>query len=303
MSFQVIKSGFLTTVQDYGRYAHGAHGMSRCGAMDEQAYCWANHLLDNTFDAATLEITFGGLELKALDDILIVITGADLDFRVNDKPAALWHSLQVRAGDKLTWGMPKSGIRAYLAVKGGFKTPKFFGSRSVNLREHIGRQLRDNEVLDCQASNEAIDRFIAPSYVPNYNTEVLLRLLPSYQFNEFSADQHELFFNQSYRIANASDRSGCRLEGAPITLKRKRMISEGMAYGAVEIATDGLPIILLKDAPSIGGYPKIGTVFSLDLALLAQKQPTTKVRFAPMNIADAQAQRAKFNRFFNIVER
>jgi len=124
--------------------------------------------------------------------------------------------------------------------------------------------------------------------------------LPSYQFNEFSINQRDLFFNQTYTITNANDRTGCRLSGAPIVIKKERMISEGISYGSVEIATDGLPIILLKDAPSIGGYPKIGTVFSLDLAKLAQRQPNSKLRFELMSIRDAQKERKKFNDFFEI---
>jgi allophanate hydrolase subunit 2 len=112
--------------------------------------------------------------------------------------------------------------------------------------------------------------------------------------------QRELFFNQTYTISNANDRSGCRLNGTPIEFKKRKIISEGMSYGSVEIATDGLPIILLKDAPTIGGYLKIGTVFSLDLAKLAQKQTNAKVRFELMDIHQAQNQRIKFNQFFDI---
>jgi allophanate hydrolase subunit 2 len=112
--------------------------------------------------------------------------------------------------------------------------------------------------------------------------------------------QRELFFNQIYTISYANDRSGCRLNGIPIEFKKRKIISEGMSYGSVEIATDGLPIILLKDAPTIGGYLKIGTVFSLDLAKLAQKQTNTKVKFELINIQQAQAKRIKFNKFFAI---
>lgn len=300
MSFKVIKSGFLSTVQDYGRLTHGEHGMSQSGAMDEHAYCWANHLLNNHFNAAVVEITFGGLVLVAQTDTFIAVTGVDLDFKINNKSAQMWHGLQVNKGDVLSWGVPKSGVRAYLSVKGGFDTPILFDSRSVNLREHIGAKLAEGNILLCKGFDEATYRFIPPQYIPNYNRDIILRILPTYQFNEFSASQRDLFFNQDYTITNANDRAGCRLSGAPITIKKERMISEGISYGCVEIATDGLPIILLKDAPSIGGYPKIGTVFSLDLAKLAQRQPNTKLRFELMNIHEAQKQRKKFNQFFEI---
>ncbi len=300
MSFKVTKPGFLTTVQDYGRLTHGAHGMGQSGVMDEQAYNWANHLLENDFNDAVLEITFGGVELLALDDVLVCVCGADLDFKVNKQSTPIWHSVQIRKGDTLSWSLPKHGIRAYLAVKGGFNTEVLFGSRSVNLRENIGKKLSELEVLNCNSSSVVLDHFVAPKYIPNYDQDIVLRLLPSYQYHEFSNSQRDLFFGQHYTITNANDRTGCRLDGAPIALKKDEMISEAMSYGSVEIATDGLPIILLKDAPTIGGYPKIGTVFSLDLAKLAQKQPNTKVKFELMDIHQAQKERLKFNQFFQI---
>ncbi|MBT3195961.1 MAG: biotin-dependent carboxyltransferase family protein [Candidatus Ruthia sp.] len=300
MSFKVIKSSFLSTVQDYGRLNHGEHGMSQSGVMDEHAYTWGNHLLHNDFNDAVVEITFGGLVLEAQIDTFIAVTGADLGFKINNQSVQLWHGLQIHKGDIISWDIPKSGVRAYLSVKGGFDTPVLFDSRSVNLREHIGAKLVKGDVLPCKGFDEATYRFIPPKYVPNYNQDLTIRILPTYQFNEFSINQRDLFFNQNYTITNANDRTGCRLSGAPISIKKERMISEGISYGSVEIATDGLPIILLKDTPSIGGYPKIGTVFSLDLAKLAQRQPNTKLRFKLIDIHEAQKERKKFNEFFEI---
>lgn len=300
MSFKVIKPGFISTIQDYGRLTHGAHGMSQSGVMDEYAFCWANYLLGNNFNDAVLEITFGNVELEALDDMVICVCGAELDFKVNTQTTSNWRSIQIDKGDRLSWALPKHGIRAYLAVKGGFKTPILFDSRSVNLHENIGSKLAENDILDCESSLLKLDYFVTPQYIPNYNQDIVLRLLPSYQYAEFSEAQRALFFNQRYQITNANDRTGCRLDGVPITVKKEKMISEGMSYGSVEIATDGLPIILLKDAPTIGGYPKIGTVFSLDLAKLAQKQPKTKLKFELMDIHLAQKERLRFNQFFQI---
>ena len=302
MSFKVIKPGFLTTVQDYGRLTHSEQGLAQSGVMDEHAYAWGNYLLDNHYFDAALEITFGSVELESLDDMLICVCGADLDFKINHQTVDIWNSIQIQKGNRLSWHQPKHGIRAYLAVKGGLETQKFFNSRSVNLREHIGTKITQDEILTCQASIGQLDRFIASKYMPNYHQEVVLRLLPSYQYSEFSDAQKMLFFSQTYTISNANDRTGCRLKGAPIAIKKDKMISEGMSYGSVEIASDGLPIILLKDAPTIGGYSKIGTVFSLDLAQLAQQQPGAKVRFELMTIHQAQKERLAFNQFFGVGE-
>ena len=302
MSFKVIKPGFLMTVQDYGRLTHGEQGLAQSGVMDEHAYAWGNYLLGNHYFDAALEIIFGSVELEALDDMLICVCGADLDFKINNQIVDIWNSIQIQKGNRLSWHLPKHGICTYLAVKNGFETQKFFNSRSVNLREHIGAKMTQDEIITCQASIGQLDRFIASKYMPNYHQEVVLRLLPSYQYSEFSDAQKMLFFSQTYTISNANDRTGCRLKGAPIAIKKDKMISEGMSYGSVEIASDGLPIILLKDAPTIGGYSKIGTVFSLDLAQLAQQQPGAKVRFELMTIHQAQKERLAFNQFFGVGE-
>lgn len=300
MSFKVIKPGFLSTVQDYGRFGYAHQGMSQSGAMDEHAYAWGNYLLNNRFDDACIEMTFGGLEIEAQIDTFVAVTGADLNFEINGQSQKMWHSLRVNKGDRLSWGTPNTGVRSYLAVKGGFKTAVMFDSRSVNLRENIGNKILPEEVLPCKGFSGANYRFTPPKFIPNYADEVVLRVLPTYQFNEFNSNQKDLFFAQEYSINNASDRSGCRLDGVPIKAKNARMISEGVSYGAVEIAADGLPIIILKDGPSIGGYAKIGTVFSLDLAKLAQKQPNSQVRFQPMTMQDAQKERKQFERFFKM---
>ncbi|WP_428095574.1 biotin-dependent carboxyltransferase family protein [Candidatus Thioglobus sp.] len=300
MSFKVIKSGFLSTIQDYGRFAHTGHGMSQSGALDEHAYCWANRLLDNHYNDAVLEITLGAVQLEALDDMLICVCGADLDFKINHQAAVIWHSVQIKAGDVLSWHFPKHGVRAYLAVKGGFKTQLMFGSRSVNLRENMGTKISELEILNCEISRVKLDHLMPDKYLPNYNQALVLNILPSYQYSMFSQVQKSLFFEQTYHISSANDRSGCRLDGAPIALKKDKMISEPISYGSVQISTNGLPIILLKDGPTIGGYVKIGTVFSLDLAQLAQQQQNAKVRFKLMDVHQAQKQRLKFNQFFGI---
>lgn len=301
MSFKVIKSGFLSLIEDYGRFGFAQYGLCQSGVADEHAYCWANHLLENHFNDAILEITFGGCELKALTDSFIVVTGADLDFKIDGKTQPLWQVISIESGDTLTWSVAKNGMRTYLAVKGGFQTDQLFNSRSVTLREQIGLQLmEDDELLSHANSSKVVQHSIPSHFLPDYKPDLTLRLLPSYQFDQFDQQQKETFFNQRYAISGASDRTGCRLEGQRIQNIPSTMISEGISYGSVEITTQGLPIILLKDRPTIGGYPKIGTVFSLDLAKLAQNQSGRTVSFELIDIETAQKERRDFNTFFAI---
>ncbi len=299
MSFKVIKAGFHSTIQDRGRFSLAHHGLSQSGVADEHAYCWANHLLANDVNDAVLEVTFGGCELLSLIDTCIVVTGAELGFKINGELQENWQVLVVNKGDTLSWSTPKTGVRAYLAVQGGFKTTQYFNSRSINLREHVGTLIQVGDELPSKPSNPCDTGKVMPAwYKPNYQEPLTLRLLASYQFENFTEQQRQTLFGQTYKIGKASDRTGCRLEGNPIMATPTTMISEGMAYGSVEITTAGLPIILLKDAPTIGGYPKIGTVFSLDLAKLAQRQPGSEVSFEMIDIETAQRLRRAFNQFF-----
>ena len=199
----------------------------------------------------------------------------------------------------LSWSTPKTGVRAYLAVQDGFQTTEYFNSRSVNVREKVGTLIQNGDELLCEPVKPSdIGKTMPAWFKPDYKKSLILRLLPSYQFDKFSEQQQQTLFGQTYKIGKESDRTGCRLEGQSIENTPATMISEGIAYGSVEITTAGLPIILLKDAPTIGGYPKIGTVFSLDLANLAQRQSGCEVSFELIDIETAQQLRREFNQFF-----
>lgn len=304
MSFHVVKAGFLSMIQDYGRFGFSQFGLSQSGASDEHAFCWANHLLANHYNDAVIEITFGACIFEVKTPTQIVVTGADLNFKINGKKQPLWQVINVKEGDILSWGTTKKdqGIRAYLAVKGGFQSQVNFNSRSVTFREGIGKPIQQGDRLDVglMGPKAAIVQKTPWFYRPNHDGLLVLRILPTYQFELFSTEQKDCFFGQSYSIAVDSDRTGCRLQGKAIEDVPSQMISEAMSYGSVEITTAGLPIILLKEAPTIGGYPKIGTVFSLDLARLAQRASGTSIRFELIPLEEAQQLRKQFNTFFGI---
>ncbi len=297
MSFKVINPGFSSSIQDYGRIGYKEYGLNQAGPMDEIAYCEANYLLENNFNNAVIEMAFGGLEIKVEAEASISVTGADLDFEINNKKIPIWKKLQVFKGDILKWKKAVKGTYSYLAVKGGFQTNILFGSRSTNIRENIGENLKKNDILKFKSSKCLIPK--SSKKIPDYEKKTL-RIMPTYQFEKFTNHQKKIFFNQGYRISDLTNRTGCRLTGRPIILKKSKMISEGMSYGSVQIANDGYPIILMKDAPTIGGYPKIGTVFSLDLSFLSQKKPNEKIYFEPIDIKKAQSKRLIFNKHFKI---
>ncbi len=300
MSFRVIKPGFHSSIQDLGRFGFAHLGLARSGAMDQHASRWANYLLENDQNDAVLEITFGQCELEAQASTTIAVTGADMAFQINGQTKTNWQTHVVNAGDRLRWLNAQSGVSAYLSVKGGLQTECYFESRSVNVRENIGRLLKKGDRLAFKTNKQAVALRSTPTqFQHDYQSPLTLRLLASYQFEQFSPQQQKQFFEQRYHLANESDRTGYRLSGLAIEQVPAQMISEGMAYGSVEITSAGLPIILMNDAPTIGGYPKIGTVFSLDLAQLAQRQPGATINFERITIEQAQQASKVALDFFN----
>ena len=301
LGFKVLKSGLISCFQDYGRYGFARYGLAQSGALDEHAYLWANYLLGNSFKAPALEIIYGQCVLAAQQDTYAVVTGADLDFTINDRPANLWQVLKIKKNDRLTWHYSKSGLCAYFAVAGGFKSTPIFNSSATNIRENIGQNIAKNDILPCASVDHVVAKTMPRSAIPDYTQPLTLRLLPTYQSPAFPDEARASFFHQTFVISKDTDRSGCRLEGMPLPMPNKKtMVSEGLVYGAVQITHQGHPIIMLKDYPTIGGYPKIGTVFSLDLAKLAQRMPGCPVHFKPFDLASAQTKRAAFNQFFAV---
>lgn len=302
MSFKVIKPGFYTTVQDAGRFGFADRGLAQSGVMDDHAYRWANYLLDNAQTDAVLEITFGDCQLEALAPSKIAITGADMQLRINGVLKENWHSHAIKMGDQLSWQTTKSGVRAYLAVKNGLNTTAWFGSRAVNKREQIGQLLQAGDWLAYASFSGALaSRCVPLAYQADYTKPLRLHLLPSYQFSQFMPDQIKVFFNNTYQIGLDSDRTGYRFLGKPIQNVPAKMTSEGMVVGSVEITPAGLPIILLNDAPTIGGYLKIGVIVREDINKLVQRQVNSAVKFTLTNIDEAQQRKREWLNFFSTV--
>lgn len=292
-AFTVIEPGVFTLIQDLGRFGQANLGLTTGGPVDKLAFDWANRLLGNQPNDAMLEVTFGGLKLQANINTVISITGAELPFTINGIKAKLWSTHQVKAGDVLEIGFAIAGIRAYLAIAGGVQVKEQFSSRSTVVREGIGgidgKALQSNDLLPAwqQAVLPSKQLSLLTKYVPTYTTTVSLRVVLGYQQAQFSQLQQRRFFNTEYKVSNQCDRMGYRLEGRAIKIEQTSMLSEGIALGAIQIPPDGQPIVLMHDRQTIGGYPKIGSVLSIDLAKLAQCGQGALVRFEPISIEQA----------------
>ncbi len=281
--FTVKQPGLLTLIQDRGRF--GAHnlGLTTSGPLDPLAYDWANRLLGNDADASCLEVSFGGLTLEAEVDTAIAITGARKPCKVNNKEISQWRTNSIKKGDVLELGFAQDGIRAYLAVAGGFDIDASFGSSSTVVREKIGGihgdKLQAGDFLPCQVNSINSHLKLEEEHQPSYGNQATLRVVKGYQQAAFDNVQQWRFFNSSYQVTERSDRMGFRLEGEVIHSDIVGMLSEGICHGAIQIPADGQPIVLMNDRQTIGGYPKIGSVIHLDTARLSQLAPGSEVRF------------------------
>lgn len=293
-TLQIIKPGPLTTVQDLGRYGFQDRGVPVSGAMDQAAYRIGNLLVGNQDDEASLEITLGGFSARFLRDTWFALTAPDSGARLNNRPIATWICHQAAKGDLLSLEYGKKGARWYLSLAGGVEVPKVMGSRSTYLRAGFGgfqgRSLVSGDILETGPPRDP-GHYLnpPPDLVPTYGPETVLRVILGPQDDQITAEGLSIFFNETYKVSQRSDRMGCVLEGPAITHKTgPDIISDGTAFGSIQVPGNGQPIILMADRQTVGGYVKIATVISVDLPLIAQSLPGFLVRFQIISLSEAQ---------------
>lgn len=301
--FLVEKASVFTLLQDIGRYGFTHLGVSPSGVLDEYSAYWANRLLDNDLNTNLLEIAFSNVELKSTVNTTIAITGAFCEFSINAEIKETWKSYNIKAGDIIRIGKFTSGSRVYLAVKNGFDIKKEFGSNSTSIKESLGGiagdKLKNGDFLPILSSDEILEKRVKEELIPNYDENLTLRVILSYQDYSFSKEEQDKFFNSRYKITSDFNRMACKLSGEKIESNLDGIISEGISFGAIQIPKDGQPIILLKDRQTIGGYPKIGSVLSIDCFKLAQAKIGSEVKFELIDIKKAQEKLRNFYSIFS----
>jgi antagonist of KipI len=266
--------------------------------MDVFAFHAANKLVGNDSNCAVIEIGLGDVTLHALRDCVVSVTGVGYGLSVYIWDFPLWNSYYVRAGWTIRLKKLDSGMWAYLAIAGGVQTRPILDSQSTYLRGHFGgldgRQLQVGNVLRCgnpsHSINELAARTLPESARPVYSDSPTVDVIMGPQEKYFTDESIATFMSREYMVSHTSDRMGYRLEGAALKHRRKtELISEGMTMGAIQVPSNGQPIVMMADSPTTGGYPKIGTVASADLPLLAQCVPgRSKIRFRETTVAKAQ---------------
>jgi antagonist of KipI len=325
VTIHVLHPGALTTVQDRGRPGRQADGVPVGGAMDDVALRVANLLVGNDAGDAALEVTLAGPTLTFDAPTLVAVAGGDLGAEVDGAPLAPGRAAWVPGGATLAFRGPRgphggAGCRAYLAVAGGIDVPRVLGGRGTFLRASLGglegRALRRGDALAAGeptalarriaaslagdgASREAVvARWGAgPTLRPAYGAPghvAAVRLMPGAHGDALTPEARASLHGAEFRVSPQSDRMGYRLDGPidapPLALAAPlELLSEGVAFGTVQLPPGGAPIVLMADRQTIGGYPRVGEVATVDLPVVAQLRPGDALRFAAISVDEAQA--------------
>ena len=292
MSITVVRAAPYLTVQDFGRTRFREFGVPRCGAMDRYGLGAANAILGNDSRSAGLEWALGGGIIRFDSACRIALGGAIADAWLNGTPVAPLTTFAAKSGDTLEIGRFTSGRFLYVAVEGGIRVEDLLGSASTYLPAHFGgvegRLIKSGDVLQTGSSTSVCATFSAPDDLRLEYTKKSIRVIPGPQWTLFSESDIALFFSQQYTVSRASDRMGYRLEGTPLSTELGLLPSEAVCEGTIQIPPGGLPIVLMADSPTVGGYPKIGVVTATDLPILAQKNPGDTFQFEQTTLEDAQ---------------
>jgi len=295
MTFLVKKPGLLSTVQDLGRIGSQSSGFSPAGALDYQSAILANQLVGNDPNTALIDLTLQGISFEVRSDTTIAAAGAPMEIKVNERELAVGRSITLNKGDLVEFGIAKEGLRTYLAVAGGFDVEEVLGSSSTHVRSSIGgyegRALQAGDVLFANGNEENQFPLAVKEELNLSDEETTLRIVPAPEYDEFTDDSKETLVKESYAIGKDSDRMGIRLDGKTLetTSGAHDILSEPTQLGNVQVPKNGLPIILLNDRQTTGGYKRIATVAKVDIPKVAQLRPGQKINFEMIDLNQATA--------------
>ncbi len=281
---KILDGGMQTTVQDLGRKGFEKYGIGESGAMDKKSFILANFLVGNKKNAACLETTLKGPEISFTTDCVFAITGAVFNAELNGAGVPMNTAVKATAGSVLKCGFAGGGLRSYIAFRGGVIVPLVFKSSSTNVKSrtggYFGRKLNsDDEIalgdnlLNCDSLKE--------NSIKESQTQDLLeiKVVKGAQFDFFSEQSVTNFTQNIYTVSPESDRMGIRFAGQSLNCGKTDIISDAIPFGAVQITSAGLPVVMAADRQTTGGYAKIAAVTKESMNKLAQAVPGTKVKF------------------------
>jgi biotin-dependent carboxylase-like uncharacterized protein len=299
MALRILQAQGMATVQDLGRPGYQRYGVSPSGAMDWYAHRVANRLVGNPSEAAGVEVSLADHTFALTEPSLVSVTGTGFEVYIQGRSSPLWTALFVQAGWTVELRKTSGGGWAYLAVAGGLQTPPVLGSRATYLRGqfggHAGRPLQSGDVLPTGPALESplalAGNKIPPTQRPAYSQSPVLEVILGPQAEAFTPEGIQSFLSAIYTVSAVSDRMGYRLEGERIAHQAGAdIISDGLALGSIQVPASGQPLVMMSDRPTTGGYPKIATLATADLPVLAQCTPGAgQVSFRAITVEAAQA--------------
>ena len=292
--FKIIRAGINTTFQDKGRNDLYHIGIPFSGAMDNRNYLLANKLVGNKLDLPVIEFAYQGPLLKFYGDkINIVITG-DVVFKLKQKDKEIdgncYETYQLENEDEINILSTNKSVYGYLAISGTFDLKLQWGSCSINTKANIGsnggKKLENEQKIKIYDFNENIEK----KKINYLNSKIEnIRIMKGTNFDYFSEEGKKVFLEKEYTVSKLSDRMGMRLDGPKIeNIVNTNIKSEGLLKGVIQVPADGNPIIMLSDHGTIGGYPKIAVVASVDYDRLVQISPGSKIKFKEIELPDAE---------------
>jgi biotin-dependent carboxylase-like uncharacterized protein len=276
---EILRTGPLALVQDLGRAGLAHLGVTRSGAADRAAHTLANRLVANPDDRATIEVTMGGFAARILGSAEIAVTGADADARVGSTLFGANSIQHLRDGEVISLDVPRSGLRSYLAIRGGLDIAPVLGSRSYDVLSGIGPPpLQPGDLLTIGEHTDDYPELDQAPVAPIADGLIELAVIPGPR-DDWLADPDALV-RTVWTASDRSDRVGVRLQGPPLAHRdpNRQLPSEGAIRGAIQLPPNGLPVILGPDHPVTGGYPVAGVVADHDVDKVAQLRPGQQVR-------------------------
>ena len=274
---KVLNAGLFSTIQDKGRFGFRNQGVPVSGAMDSISAFFANALLRNKEDAAVLEITLLGPKLLFETSTYFVLTGANLSPQLNEQSIVNYKVYLAEKGSVLSFGKLQEGYRTYLGIKDGFQSPKILGSRSFYANITEQNCLQKGDIFPITSNNNYIDTnaILKP---PLFYKNAILEVYKGPEFDWFKEAEQTHFLTTPYRVSKKNNRMGYQLEGQKVT-HQYSMITSPVLPGTVQLPPSGLPIVLMRDAQTTGGYPRIFQLSEQAICVLAQKKMGDEVRF------------------------
>lgn len=290
----VLNPGFFTLIQDAGRFGFQEYGMPVSGALDLDSYRMANWLVGNGLNESVLETTMTGPVLKFHKKTSIGITGANMQPMIDGMSVDMNKTLQVNLGSVLSFGKLKSGFRSYISFAGGINVPLEMGSSSTYTYAKIGgikgESLAKGDKLFLKDNPISKYAEIPLEYQSKYYELLSVRFIEGPEFYLLGKKEQEKMCANEFVIGSQSNRMGYRLENVGINSPESfEMLSSGIVKGTIQLPPNGDAILLLSDAQTTGGYPRIGNVIQADLSLLGQQKPGDKIRFRKVELEEANS--------------